>query len=38
MNKLLDGIPVRNQRQDAVIDQLQDLSRVAIRLGIYDET
>lgn len=33
---VLDGIPVRTQRQDSAIDQLQDLARVAARLGMYD--
>lgn len=36
MNELLDGIPTRPQRQDSAIDQLQDLARVAARLGMYD--
>ena len=36
MSDLLDGIPTRPQRQDSVIDQLQDLARVAARLGMYD--
>ena len=36
MSELLDGIPVRPQRQDSAIDQLQDLARVAVRLGMYD--
>ena len=36
MSNLLDGIPTRPQRQDSAIDQLQDLARVAARLGMYD--
>lgn len=32
----LNELPVWPQRQDAVIDQLQDLVRVANRLGMYD--
>ena len=32
----LNKLPVWPQRQDAVIDQLQDLIRVANRLGMYD--
>lgn len=34
--RLLDGILARPQRQDATIDQLHDLVRVANRLGMYD--
>lgn len=36
MSELLDGVPARQQRQDSAVNQLQDLVRVATRLGMYD--
>lgn len=33
---LLSKLPVLNQRQDSVIEQLNDLRKVANRLGMYD--
>jgi len=35
-DNILDGIPSRPQRQDSTISQVQDLIRVAARLGMYD--
>lgn len=35
-NALLDGIPVREQRQDSVSEQLRDLCHIANRLGMRD--
>ena len=35
-NDILDGIPVREQRQDSVSDQLRDLCYIANRLGMRD--
>jgi hypothetical protein len=32
----LDQFPQQPQRQDALDDQLDDLERVAVRLGLYD--
>jgi len=33
---VLEGIPVRPQRQDDLRQQLRDLERVANRLGMFD--
>ena len=33
---MIDEIPALRQRQDSLDEQLQDLSRVAIKLGMYD--
>jgi hypothetical protein len=33
----VDKIPlIKEQRQDSLVNQLEDLRRVAIRLGMYD--
>ena len=34
--KLLDVIPSLEQRQDSLLDQLNDLKDVANKLGMYD--
>ena len=34
--KALNSLPAFNQRQDGTIDQLRDLERVAVKLGMYD--
>jgi len=34
--KVLNNLPAFRQRQDSTIDQLRDLERVAVKLGMYD--
>ena len=34
--KAIEAMPKQDQRQDSLMDQLEDLSLVAVRLGMYD--
>lgn len=34
--KAIKGLPAFEQRQDSTIDQIRDLERVAVKLGMYD--
>lgn len=36
LTKVFKALPTIPQRQDSTIDQLRDLERVAVKLGMYD--